>query len=128
MANSGRGATLLPQAWAWAPDLSEIPTELGSWDSTGLPLLRLQAESKMKLCQTRPPRDSGLLSRAPSQAAGIDHQSYQLSPAEVPFLFFFFFNFLMFFYICVSGGGGGAGREGDRIRSRLQALSCQHRD
>ena len=28
-------------------------------------------------------------------------------------------------HVCVSGGG--AKREGDRIGSRLQALSCQHR-
>lgn len=57
---------------------------------TGLPLLRLQAENRNKPSWASPPlpglpRDCGFLSRAPSQAAGTSHPSYQLNPAKAPF-------------------------------------------
>ena len=48
---------------------------------------------------------------------------------ESPFFFFFFNFFLMFIYLWETEWEWGRGREreGDRIWSRLQTLSCQHR-
>ena len=41
--------------------------------------------------------------------------------------FYFWKNIFIYFWERPSVSKGGAERKGDRIRSRLQALSCQHR-
>ena len=68
----------------------------------------------------------------PSENKKVGYQPFSKEielQAKTDFFFFFFFNVYLLLREreCVCVNRGVAEREGERIRSRIQALNCQHR-